>query len=137
MSVYRVVYSSRPFGFDSAILSSILIDARRLNARDDITGALICRADVYLQLLEGPEENVMRTLERIKRDDRHLEVTLHVAETVSERMFAEWAMLHDPATSWIWSMEEIAKGAVERATPEEVMTFFKQLRGLPHQQPVD
>ena len=118
MSVYQVVYTSRPFGFDSAILSNILIDARRLNARDDITGALICRADIYLQLLEGPEEHVMRTLERIKRDDRHLEVTLHVAESVSERMFSEWAMLHDPAASWIWSIEEIAEGAVDRSTPE-------------------
>ena len=137
MSVYRVVYTSRPFGFDSAILSSILIDARRLNARDDITGALICRGDIYLQLLEGPEDQVMRTLERIKRDDRHVEVTLHVAGSVSERMFGEWAMLHDPAASWIWSMEDIAERAVERTTPEEVMTFFKQLRRLPHQNQVE
>ena len=137
MSVYRVVYSSRPFGFDSAILSSILIDARRLNARDDITGALICRGDIYLQLLEGPEAQVIRTLERIKRDDRHVEIKLHVAETVSERMFADWAMLHDPAASWMWSMEEIDQGAVERSTPEEIMTFFKKLRGLPHQDKVD
>ncbi len=137
MSVYRVVYASRPFGFDSAILSSILIDTRRLNARDDITGALICRGDIYLQLLEGPEEQVMRTLERIKRDDRHVEITLHFAEAVSERMFAKWAMLHDPAASWIWSMDEIAEGAVERTTPEKIMTFFEQLRGLPHQDQVD
>ncbi|MFA8386843.1 MAG: BLUF domain-containing protein [Pelagibaca sp.] len=133
MSVHRVVYSSRPFGFDTAILSGILLDARRLNTRDDITGALICRADIYLQLLEGPEEPVMRTLERIKRDDRHLEVTLHIAESVPERMFSEWAMLHDPAASWIWSMQQIAGGAVDRSTPEEIMTFFKKLRGLPHQ----
>ncbi len=48
MSVYRVVYASRPFGFDLAILSSILIDARLLNYREDITGTLICRADIYL-----------------------------------------------------------------------------------------
>ncbi|MBU2359979.1 MAG: BLUF domain-containing protein [Alphaproteobacteria bacterium] len=137
MSVYRVVYSSRPFGFDSAILSSILVDARRMNARDDITGALICRGYVYLQLLEGPEGQVKQTLERINRDDRHVEVTLHVAESVSERMFAEWAMLHDPAASWIWSMEDISEGAVERTTPEEVMTIFKQLRELPHQDHVE
>ena len=137
MSIYRVVYTSRPFGFDSAILSSILIDARRLNARDDITGALICREDIYLQLLEGSEDQVMRTLERIRRDDRHIEVTLHVAKSVSERMFAEWAMLHDPAASWMWSMEDIADGAVERTTPEEVMTFFKKLRELPHQDQVE
>ena len=121
MSLYRVIYTSQPFGFDSAILSSILIDARRMNARDDITGALICRGDIYLQLLEGPKEQVMRTLERIKRDDRHVEVTLHVAEDAAERMFAEWAMLHDPAASWIWSIEEVAAGAVERTDRKSVV----------------
>lgn len=129
MSLLRAIYTSRPFGFDSAILSSILIDARQANTRDDITGALICRADIYLQLLEGPEQQVRHALERIKRDDRHLEVKLHVAEDASERMFGDWAMLHDPAASWIWTQEEVSAGAVERATPEEIKAFFTQLRG--------
>lgn len=128
MSLFRAIYTSRPFGFDGGVLSGILMDARRANLRDDITGALICRADIYLQWLEGPEEQVRATIARIQRDDRHLEVTLHVAESVSERMFAEWAMLHDPAATWIWSQDEIADGAVERATPEEITAFFLRLR---------
>jgi Sensors of blue-light using FAD len=127
MSVFRAVYTSMPFGFDMGILNGILLDARRANARDGITGALICRADIYLQLLEGPREQVANTLERIKRDDRHLDVTVHVGEDVPERMFGQWAMLHDPAASWIWSQQEVSNGAVERATPEEIMMFFAQL----------
>lgn len=128
MSVFRAIYTSRPFGFDSGILRSVLMDARRCNERDGVTGALICRADIYLQWLEGPEELVRRTLERIKRDDRHLEVKLHVAETVPERVFGEWAMLHDPATSWIWTQDEVTAGAAERATPDEITGFFLKLR---------
>ena len=93
-------------------------------------GALICRGDIYIQWLEGPEEQVRKALERIKRDNRHLEVMLHVAEPVSERMFGRWAMLHDPAASWIWSQDEVADGAVERATPEEVIGFFTRLHEL-------
>jgi hypothetical protein len=65
--------------------------------RDDITGALICRSDIYLQWLEGLEKQVRDALAGIERDDRHLEVRLHVAESVSERMFGDWAILHDPA----------------------------------------
>lgn len=128
MSVFRAVYTSRPFGFDAGILNGILLDARRANARDGVTGALICRADIYLQLLEGPREQVANTLERIKRDDRHMDVKVHVEEDVPERMFGQWAMLHDPAASWIWSQQEVSNGAVERATGEEVMAFFEQLR---------
>ncbi len=128
MSVFRAIYSSRPFGFDAVILHGILADARRANLRDGITGALICRGDIYLQWLEGPEEQVTKALERIKRDDRHLEVKLHVAEPAAERVFPEWAMLHDPAASWIWTREEVAADAVDRATPQEVTSFFLQLR---------
>ena len=119
-----------PFGFDEGILNGVLADARRANLRDGITGALICRGDIYIQWLEGPEEQVRNTLERIKRDNRHLEVKLHVAEPVSERMFAKWAMLHDPAASWIWSQHEVANGAVERATPKEVVGFFARLHDV-------
>ena len=86
MGLFQVIHPSRLFGFDTGIPNKILLDARRLNARDDRTGALICRADSYLQLLEGPEAPVRQTMERIKRDDRHLEVKMHGAEMVPERM---------------------------------------------------
>lgn len=128
MDVFRAIYTSQPFGYDSAILDGILMEARHANARDGITGALICRADIYLQWLEGPEPEVRRTLERIERDDRHLDVKVHVAEHVAERTFGEWAMLHDPAATWIWTQSEIAGGALERTTAEEITGFFLRLR---------
>ena len=129
MDLFRAIYTSQPFGFDQAVLSGILMDARRANARDGITGALICRADIYLQWLEGPEKQVKNVLERIERDDRHVEVKVHVAERVSARVFGEWEMLHDPAASWTWPQRDVANGAVDRATPEEIIGFFMRLRG--------
>lgn len=128
MDLFQAIYTSRPFGFDQAILGGILLDARRANERDGITGALICRSDIYLQYLEGPEAPVRRAIERIERDDRHLEVKIHVAQPVSERMFGAWAMLHDPAVTWVWTQEEIAEGAVDRTTPEEITGFFRRLQ---------
>jgi hypothetical protein len=127
MDLFRAIYTSRPFGFDEAILSGILMDARRANNRDGITGALICRADIYVQWLEGPEEQVRNALKRIERDDRHLEVKVHVAERVPERVFGEWAMLHDPAATWFWSQRDIDDGALDRAIPEEITAFFIQM----------
>ena len=46
MPMLQLIYASRPFGFDTAMLAGILMDARRCNARDDITGMLVCRADL-------------------------------------------------------------------------------------------
>ena len=65
MELYHIVYISRPFGFDQALLNGLLIDSRANNKRDSITGALICRADLYLQLLEGPQNKVLETFSRI------------------------------------------------------------------------
>ena len=128
MSVYRAIYTSRPFGFDSGTLNSILVHAQRANASVGITGALICREDVYLQLLEGPEDEVRRAMERIRRDDRHVEFKVHVEKTVPERMFGKWAMLHDPAATWIWSQADVRDDAIDRATEAEVEAFFEKLR---------
>jgi len=127
MSVYRTIYTSRPFGFDSGTLNSILVHAQRANPSVGITGALICREDVYLQLLEGPEDEVRKAMERIRRDDRHLEFTVHVEKTVPERMFGKWAMLHDPAATWIWSRDAVRDDAIERTTAAEVEGFFQKL----------
>ncbi|ABD88112.1 BLUF [Rhodopseudomonas palustris BisB18] len=127
----QLIYASRPFGFDEAMLNGILMDARRCNARDDITGALICRADVYLQLLEGPQAAVDATFARIAADHRHLELRLLSRRSVTQRLFPDWAMRDDPARSWMWTQQEVAGGAIERATDAEAVAIFERLAGEP------
>jgi hypothetical protein len=127
MNVFRAVYSSRPFGFDAGTLFSILSDARRLNAPDGVTGALICRHDIYLQWLEGPEDAVRACLSRIARDDRHTDMLVHLTETVPDRLFGDWSMLHDPAATWVWTQEQLAADARETSSPREVKAFFLRL----------
>lgn len=123
----QIIYSSQPFGYDEATLNGVLLDARRCNRRDGVTGALVCRQDIYLQLLEGPEASVKAAFERISRDDRHSDVQMHVSRPVSDRLFGDWAMLHDPARTAIWSSSEISDGALERATPEDFRQVFEAL----------
>ncbi len=123
----QLIYISQPFGYDGPTLGAILLDARRCNERDGITGALVCRHDVYLQLLEGPATKVEATYARICRDDRHAEVKELVRRTVEERIFADWAMLHDPEKSWVWSREEIASGILESASEADIIAVFEAL----------
>ncbi len=123
----QLIYSSKPFGFDEAALNGILLVARRNNPRDAITGALICRRDLYLQLLEGPQDAVEARYRSIARDDRHLEVVKRVSRPVTERLFPKWAMRDDPARSWMWTASEIDQGALDRATPAEFIAIFTRL----------
>lgn len=123
----QLIYSSRPFGYDEATLSGILLDARQANQRDAITGALICRRDIYLQLLEGPTKAVKAAYDRIRRDDRHLEIHLYLSEPVAGRLFADWAMLHDPAQSLIWSPEELTDNKRASLLPGDLRRIFGDL----------
>ncbi|MCG6121024.1 MAG: BLUF domain-containing protein [Blastomonas sp.] len=124
--VTQLIYMSQPFGYDDSMLSGILSVARRNNPRHGITGALICRHDVYLQLIEGDQDAIDRLFARISTDDRHLAVTLLNRADVAERLFPDWAMLHDPAHSWHWSPEEVSIGAIADATPEDLRQIFVQ-----------
>lgn len=127
MSLLQLIYASHPFGFDSATLSAILLDARRCNVRDNITGMLICRADLYLQLLEGPAEPVEAACKRIMADDRHVEMRILSRRPVEERLFPQWAMRDDPARSWLWTKDEVEAGALDTATPTQVQAVFQRL----------
>lgn len=125
--VTQLIYMSQPFGYDSAMLGGILTNARRNNARDGITGALVCRQDIYLQLIEGEKSVIDALFDRIARDDRHLAVTvLHHGEA-AQRTFPDWAMLDDPARSWLWSPAEVAADAVAKAPASEVRAVFTRI----------
>ncbi len=131
MPIFQLIYASTPFGFDEGTLAALLIVSRRNNARDGVTGALICRGDLYLQLLEGPQNMVERAFRRIEWDRRHLDVKVLSRRNVTERLFPEWAMRDDPARSWMWTQEEVNAGAIGRATEAEAVAIFERLAREP------
>jgi replication-associated recombination protein RarA len=131
MALTQLIYASRPFGFDDAMLNGILLDARRNNPLHEVTGALICRADIYLQLIEGPQAAIEGLFQRIEVDNRHLEVMELRRTPVTDRLFPAWAMRDDPARSWMWTQKEVAEGAAERATPDQALAIFTRLAATP------
>ena len=134
MSLTQIVYASRPFGFDASVLDDILTISRARNSRDAITGTLICRADMYLQLIEGPDAAIQATYARIAADDRHDAVAPLLTRTIADRLFPQWAMRDDPPRSWMWTQEEVAAGAIRAATPADIVAIFDRLASEPAEQ---
>ena len=62
------------------------------NAERGITGLLILSAESFLQVLEGPVDEVNDLYLRIARDERHGQLRLLRFESISERSFEDWAM---------------------------------------------
>lgn len=131
MSLTQIIYSSKPFGFDASTLDDILTVSRRNNIRDGITGTLICRADLFLQLIEGPDAVLQALYARITADDRHMDIDCFISRVATERMFPKWAMRDDPPRSWMWSQAEVAEGALKKATPPQILAIFERLSREP------
>lgn len=127
MKEMQLIYASLPFGYDELSLTGILSAARRNNARDCITGCLVCREDLFLQLLEGPREAVIATYERILRDDRHANIVTLSSGDIESRLFPDWRMRHVPAQSWMWTTAEVARGAVEKVSAQKMIGVFERL----------
>ena len=115
MNIYRLIYKSKPFGYDQAILNGILSDAINYNSKNNITGALICREDIYL------------TFEKISKDDRHLEIELLLKEYCNKRIFPGWNMKDDPARTWFWNKDEINSGIFNKIPKIEIIEVFEKI----------
>ena len=127
MKLMQLVYCSKPFGYSLEILSAILIASRANNRKRDITGALICRSDIFLQLLEGPEQQVKSTYAAIQNDDRHINIYNLLEQNVDKRLFPAWAMKDDPIKTWMWSREEVSNGIVTSLSKAEIEEVFVKL----------
>jgi Sensors of blue-light using FAD len=73
-------------------IESILFTARKLNLRNEITGMLIASQSRFMQILEGEENTVRETYDRICRDNRHHASVILREIEVSQRQFDEWSM---------------------------------------------
>ncbi len=94
---YTIVYISSYVGQDTQRdLEAILESARRHNSADDITGLLLFHDGNFLQVLEGPRENVLACYARIEQDPRHRGCILLEAEDIETRKFAGWDMTYVP-----------------------------------------
>ena len=73
-------------------IDQILETSQRNNALVGVTGALIFNRGIFGQVLEGPDDAVEETFERIQLDDRHSDVTVLATRRVTERAFGSWSM---------------------------------------------
>ena len=119
-----LIYASKPFGFSQKDLGEILLKSKYNNKANDITGALLCRHDIYCQFLEGPEQEVNMTYSKILSDDRHVDIQMLSSGSATKRLFNNWAMRDDPIKSWMWTREEVDNGILQHVTQSDALEIF-------------
>ena len=89
----RLLYLSHARqGIAKQEMRAILGSARRFNPLVGITGVLVHGGSLFVQLLEGPEEAVLRLYVKILDDPRHDECRIIHVSPASERLFSGCSM---------------------------------------------
>ena len=89
----RCLYASRAAaGTSAAILDDILVQSRRNNPANGITGMPCVSNNVFIQVLEGGRDEVCDLYHAIVRDTRHEQLRLLAYEEITERRFGGWTM---------------------------------------------
>ena len=73
-------------------LADLLTRAREKNEHNSVTGMLLYKDGRFIQLLEGHEEQVRESFERICKDERHTAVEMLWHRYVQYRDFPDWTM---------------------------------------------
>ncbi|MEM8635114.1 MAG: BLUF domain-containing protein [Pseudomonadota bacterium] len=79
--------------FTSNDLKSLLEQARKNNAREQITGVIVMGRRHIYQWLEGPKDSVDKLMGQIITDPRHVDVKVLERRPISARLFDPWTML--------------------------------------------
>ena len=97
-SLITLIYASRSTEyFHEHEIPDLLQQVRIANAKQEFTGMLLYISGFsgsFLQLLEGQPEMVDAVFSRILRDKRHTQVRLIARESLPERAFEGWTMMH-------------------------------------------
>jgi hypothetical protein len=132
-AIYRVIYCSKSNlspeegGYDAGI-KGILATARRNNAHDGLTGALLFSRGGFAQVLEGPLGALRFKLAQIEQDDRHSHLKVLEVGPVPGREFSAWSMAYAGTSSkddpLVGAMLERA-GADPAAAAGQLFDFLK------------
>jgi hypothetical protein len=92
--MYRLAYVSTAHGdITSEVLQDILESAIENNRSASVTGFMLFNGNNFLQLLEGPQENVEGIMAKICKDKRHRSIIVILREKSVSREFENNPML--------------------------------------------
>lgn len=108
-------------------MEELLEQARRNNATNGITGALVYVDGVFLQILEGEPHIVKQLMRKIDTDVRHESITILRESEIPSAIFIDWKMAYVSATA-----EQVARwaGLSEVTAIPDVLTDIRQTPSL-------
>ena len=73
-------------------LEFIVSESRGLNLASGVTGVLLYCDGNFMHYLEGPDDAVLETYERIRKSERHYQINELMNQAIEQREFGDWTM---------------------------------------------
>ena len=121
---------------DDEDIKTILLASRKNNKANSITGALAYGGGLFMQVLEGPEANVLRTYVNILNDKRHTDCRIIHISPAKERAFSNWHMgviERDPLE--FEKLAELRSRRMETVQAEKFSQLMREFNGILMAQP--
>jgi len=96
LQVSYVSRSSEPMSSEQ--LLALLLQCRKNNAANAVTGMLLYKDRTFLQVIEGEDEIIDHLVELILDDPRHAQVQILSRKAISSRQYADWSMGFEQVT---------------------------------------
>ncbi|MDO9598232.1 MAG: BLUF domain-containing protein, partial [Azoarcus sp.] len=89
----RLLYISQAAsGVTEEQVKDILESAQRNNSAVGLTGVLVYGGRLFMQVLEGPEQALLRKYVKILDDRRHSDCEILHISPANDRIFENWSM---------------------------------------------
>ena len=122
-ALYEVLYVSTLAPLHPPTVAEIAARARHVNAELDVTGLLIFDGQRFCQQLEGPQKSVLKLIERIRNDPRHINVEVLHHGPLAGRRFQQFTL----AFSTVEDLDALAR--MEQLDGEAALAAFEAVRG--------
>lgn len=100
-ALYEVLYVSTLAPEQSlSVVAEVAGRARQTNAELGVTGLLIFDGQRFCQQLEGPQKAVLKLIERIRNDPRHVNVEVLHHGPLAGRRFQQFTLAFSTVEDW-------------------------------------
>ena len=128
--MYRLIYLSTATSINMGYsdLVDLLSKSQMSNRENNISGILLHKDGEFIQVLEGDKENVLNLFEKIKKDNRHTNVTAFDQKEINERYFSGYFMAFDPEhyknTNDFETLRDFNRDKILKSDKDAVLVFL-------------
>lgn len=128
-SILRLLYTSQArIDLTEAEVLDILSISRDKNEKSRITGILCYSKQDFIQVLEGPEKNVLSLYTKIIEDPRHQSCKLVSIDLTDRRIFDKWSMGYISVSGS--KMQQLRHELPAKINHDNTDKFVMHLRGF-------